>query len=455
MNKSRLRLEFYIIISIAVIVGAFFIVRLPGEKNAEGLPGETVTIALCNDYHVDDYDTNYFTNFIEEKTGYNINFVYMDEGLEEEYISSVLNSKNGSIDAIFLPSNKKVLSNDSFREYIDANLICSIESISSEANNLVNLREKYPEIDYSNITDNSGGFFAYPYIDLSAKARNLQIMWINVDWLKRLKLAIPKTADELENTLRLFNESDPNGDGLHNEIPILSVSDSLSGDADIFIKNAFTYYNPITEYIDNQGELELACDYIERLKKDELIVSLDGELSDWEMKELINSPNDLVGAFASSSISSVVYTDNPEVMGRFIQLPPISATDGGQGFAIKIDPRCEIGGFIPANSRHKKEAAAIMDLMLSQEAGLVAKYGEEGVDWHWSNDGEFTPFGMKAVITTENYLDGVVQNKNYAMVGPFALDFEYLDLVAWNGEHSFAEYTDICAVNIYEKYYKK
>lgn len=455
MKITRLRLEFYIIIAIVVVGFTFFLVRLALWEKHDILPKEAIIIALCNDYYVEDYNTNYYTHFLEEKTGYDIKFVYIDDGLEEEYISTVLNSKSSSVDAIFLPNNDKIISDEMFHKYIEADLICSIDSISGSGKNLSTLCKKHPEIDYSKLTNDRGTFFAYPYIDLSAKSKNLQIMWINVGWLKRLGLSIPKTTEELEDCLRLFKESDPNGDGKKNEIALLSVSNNMSSDAEIFLKNAFTYYDPITEYTDSQMALNTATSYIEKLKAEGLFTSFEGEVSMQEMREIVNSPNDFVGAFASSSISNVIYVDNPEVMDRFIQLPPISAEDGKQGFAVVREPRCEVGGFIPANARHKFEAAYIMDLMLSTEAGLVAKYGEEEVDWHLSTEGEFTPFGMSAVISTENYLDGVVQNKNYALAGPFALEPEYLDYVTWNGEHSFAEYTDICAVNIYEKYYNK
>lgn len=455
MKKSRLRLEFYIIISIVVLGFAYFVIRLVLDEKREALPMEAITIAVCKDYYVEDFDTNYYTIFLEEKTGYDIDFVYIDEGLEEEYINTVLNLERGSVDAILLPSNEKIISDTILRQYVDDGLICSIDNTFTGVNNLKNLRNEYPDIDYSKIIDDNGLFFAFPYIDLSAKAKNLQIMWINVDWLKKFDLSIPKTTEELEKCLRAFKDLDPNEDGINDEIPILSVSDNISNNSEVFLKNAFTYYNPILEKADSQSALALANEYIERLKKDELIVSLDCDGAIYEMREIINSPKDLIGIFASNSISNVIYADNPEVMDRFIQLPPISAVEGQQGFAVVTEPCCEIGGFIPANAKHKQEAAAIMDLMLATESGLVAKYGEELIDWHRSNDGEFTPFGMRAVISTENYLDGVVQNKNYSLTGPFVLDSEYLDYVTWNGEHSFFEYKDICAVNIYEKYYKK
>ena len=56
-----------------------------------------------------------------------------------------------------------------------------------------------------------------------AYADRPQFMWfINMPWLEKLGLDIPKTTDELYAVLKAFKERDPNGNNKPDEIPLIS-----------------------------------------------------------------------------------------------------------------------------------------------------------------------------------------------------------------------------------------
>lgn len=171
-----------------------------------------------------------------------------------------------------------------------------------------------------------------------------------------------------------------------------------------------------------------------------------------QLMELVNSPEDLVGAFTSQSIADVVYSNCSDILARYVQIAPLTTGDC-DGNAVKVDYQWNIGGYIPSNSKHPKEAFELMDLMLSQEASLIAEFGEEGVDWKYSEEGDLSTYGNKAKITTLRYLEDSVQNKNFAGMGPHVLGEEYANGVTWNGNNSLVEYIDARAVKSYEPYY--
>ena len=133
-------------------------------------------------------------------------------------------------------------------------------------------------------------------------------------------------------------------------------------------------------------------------------------------------------------------------------MPPLLGADGERN-AVYCDYEPSIGGYIPANSTHTKEAFTIMDLMLSKEASFIASFGEEGVDWKFSQNGDLSTYGSKAVITTLQYLNDSVQNKNFAGAGPLVLAEKYANGITWNGDNSLVEYLDARAVRSYENYY--
>ncbi|MBO7632899.1 MAG: hypothetical protein J6S72_00730, partial [Lachnospiraceae bacterium] len=138
---------------------------------------------------------------------------------------------------------------------------------------------------------------------------------------------------------------------------------------------------------------------------------------------------------------------------RFIQVPPLKGPGGAQN-AIALDNEVFIGGFIPANAKHKDEAFKLMEAMLSLEGSLISCFGEENTDWRNAVNGELSGYGTKAWITTLEYLTGKIQNKNYMGTGPMYLPGEYSDAVAWNGGNNIVEYLDARAVRTYEQFYR-
>ena len=89
---------------------------------------------------------------------------------------------------------------------------------------------------------------------------NSSKMWVNKRWLDNLNMEIPTTVEEFENMLIAFKEQDPNGNGIADEIPMLSFeggwhSDALSG----WLSNPFVYTSPDDNYVYlNEGKIELA-----------------------------------------------------------------------------------------------------------------------------------------------------------------------------------------------------
>jgi putative aldouronate transport system substrate-binding protein len=80
---------------------------------------------------------------------------------------------------------------------------------------------------------------------------------INKTWLDKLNLKEPQTTEELYQVLKAFKERDPNGNGIADEIPWLTIHPSSGFDfdtisffgvqSDIMISNGKVYYSPLTD----------------------------------------------------------------------------------------------------------------------------------------------------------------------------------------------------------------
>lgn len=394
----------------------------PSERNV-------VTIAVMQDSLVENFNTNYYTKWLEKKTGYDIKFVYFSNGYETEYLKTMLETQNGAVDAVFLPKSEECLSEKEFNEFVNDGYICELSSISEEGSNL---RKLIAQKGMENIP-----VYYVPRIENGKKNANFSVLWINTGWLNELSLEIPKNYEELEYVLKCFKEMDPNQNGLADEIPLVTNASSDAFRFDKYLKNTLN--------MSKKGDV--LC---ERLIAAGLLNNDCLRFGQKQFRELVNCPTDIVGAFTSQSITDVVYPNCAEVIARYTVVPPFESETG---IASINTQACKetIGGYIPMNAPHKEAAMKIMDVMLSEEASLIATYGEKNVDFRDSKDGELSAYGNKAAITTINYLKYKMQNKNFAGAGPSNLSSELSDEVNWNGDNSYAEYVDARAVRLYEK----
>lgn len=446
---------------VCIVMAIIFYIYINGQRQKE--ERITVTIAVMQDNHVENFNTNYFTQWLEEQTDYNIQFEYISKDYEKEYLYACLTSDTGRIDAVFLPEKEDILSATELQNYIDEGLLFDMSKLLTPESYFTALLNQYEYMSMREKIEYQGGIYYMPNMDTTRSNQNMQVLWINMGWLKTLELKVPETVEELMVVLEAFRVGDPNGNGLNDELPLISCESSYALQSYNFILNAYIYNDPLHHrmYLDKNGNIATiltAPAFREGLKtcakmySQGLLIDDCNYFSKRQVMELVNAQGDYVGAFTSQSIADVIYPNCPDVLARYVQVPPLLGTDGERN-AVYSECEPSIGGYIPANSEHTKEAFELMDLMLSKEASIIAFFGEEGVDWKFSDNGDLSTYGSKAVITTLQYLKDSVQNKNYAGAGPLVLAGEYANGVTWNGNNSLVEYLDARAVRSYENYY--
>lgn len=463
-GKTYLKRRWIYVSFFCAFIAICFLIFLFGLRKRSDESKLTVSIAVIQNDKVQDFNTNYYTLWLEEHTGYDIQFEYISDGYEREYLHTMLKSESNNIDAVFMPEGEEILSIDELISYGDDGLILDLSNYISEGSRLYQIMKQYESYRLYDRMGNNGAFYYMPNMDTARKSQNMQVLWINTGWLKQLDLQIPKTTDEFKDVLIAFRDNDPNGNGKKDELPLISCELSYSLQSYNYLLNAFAYNNPINArmYIDQQGNLRCTSTegafrqgliYCRELYEERLLAPNCFTYTSKQLKELVNNPEDLIGAFTSKSIADVVYPNCPDILAKFIQMPPLIGPEGEQN-AVWVNYEPKIGGYIPANSKHPQEALHVMNTMLSEGASLISEFGEEGVDWKYSDSGDLSTYGSKARVTTVNYLNDSVQNKNYAGAGPQVLDASIANGVTWNGNNSLVEYIDARAVRAYENYYR-
>lgn len=158
----------------------------------------------------------------------------------------------------------------------------------------------------------TGGFYAMPSYYATFTDDRMPLIYINQTWLNKLGLQAPTNIDELYTVLKAFKEQDPNGNGIADELPMLSREEYIAE----YIINAFVYFEGFADFNIDDGkiwdpvttdEYRKALIYTNKLVKEGLISDLSFTLaSDTEFKNLI-SPADGVSKVG-------IFTGNHEYM---------------------------------------------------------------------------------------------------------------------------------------------
>ncbi len=401
-----------------------------------GKAGTRVTLRAAMPYSVNVIkpSDNYYIKWLEKETGYDIEPVIIRQKSGEEYLAN-----------LFDPDSQS-----------DIDIVMFGEGFEVKEDVLTSYRDK--GYIYTGTDDR----FYFPNYGSEAAGDCAQIMWINTKWLEDLGLRMPQSTDDLLEVLRAFKENDPNGNGLQDEIPLLSCEDDYAYCAYEYILESYIYNDPYHNrmYMDDAGSrADALCSeqfregmiFCGELKAEGLMNVEDDDFDLQAMAELINSPEDIVGAFTSDSLSEVIYNGNPEVMARYVHVPPLLGPHGEVN-ALHADKKPAVGAIICAGSYHTAEAERLLELMLSKEASLIAKYGQEGVDWDYSEGVDVSIYGTPSTIVTHKFIWNIPQNEHLNGIGPMNVPGEYLKGVTWNGVNSDSEYIDARAQMAYAQY---
>ena len=415
-----------------ILALTLIICLLTGGCGASSQP-LVLRVAIPYSDFVQDPSTNYYIRWLEKKTGYRLEITVVRQTRTREYLDALFSSE-ADIDVIMFGADFTIT------------------------------EEELEPYAASGDVSTAGGRLYYENYGNRVPKRAGQILWINSEWLADLGLSAPKTVDELYMVLKSFKENDPNGNGENDEIALLGAIDDYCYMPVELILNSFVGCDPYHSYFDplrqdaicvaEEDAFREGIKFCRRLYSEGFLDGKSFERSLSGLSELVNSPKDLVGAFSTDSISDVIYPGNPEIMARFVHVAPMSGPDGGRN-AMYISDEPTVGAVITGRSTKKEAAAKLLETMMSEEGSLIARYGEEGVDWAFSEGKDVSIYGTVSTISTRNYIWNTSQNKNLNGIGPMQVPERYLAGVTWNGVNSDAEYIDARAQMSYRPYLPK
>lgn len=400
----------------------------PEAPKAAALPitpeKTTITIMTHANSLVEDFATNAFTQFLEEKTNIHIEWDILPEKSAMEKLNLVLASGEALPDVIMTmaitPTQQMI--------YGAQGLIIPLNELIDRYG--IETNKMFEAMPYlrDTITSPDGSIYAMPSPNEGYHAMFMQKMWIYKPWLEELGLPMPTTTEAFYNVLQAFKTQDPNRNNKADEIPFSGSPTGYLTQVHNFLLNAFTY-SPYGWIVMNNGKIDVPYNksewkeglkYLRRLYADGLMdpqaLTQDGN----QLKQLGENP-DIPILGAVSTLHMGEFTQFFGESGRwldYVAVPPLKGPDGLQ--VAPYDPYnvLNLGSFaITKDAKNPEIAFQLLDYMYNTEITLRSSVGRLGEEWDWAGEGKVGISGEPALYETlANW--GNVQNVHWSMSGP-------------------------------------
>lgn len=383
---------------------------------------------------IEDYNTNEFTKFMEEKTNVKVEWETIPSDNVAEKVNLVLASGDypdvfcgvgisasqiaqyGVQEAVFLPLEK----------YIDQYGV-ETKKVFEEVQGS---REEMTQLD--------GHIYAMPDINECYHCTMPKKMWINNAWLNALGLKAPTTTEEYYQVLKAFKEKDPNKNGKKDEIALAGAHKSGWNDCiDEYLLNSFVYYdydlsaeNPRhpSLYLDNgkvvssfaSAELKEGLKYINKLYKDGLIYEGTFTQDSEQLTQLVENPKaELVGS-VTGGYGGMFSKVGGERYKNYAGLAPLKGPSGIQYAATFPYDGVVTGKYVVSKAcKYPEVAVKWADYCYTFDGTMRLTRGRPDVEWRAPKEGENGIDGKTALyVPLVPWTDTEPQNASIVQQGP-------------------------------------
>ncbi|RED52721.1 ABC transporter substrate-binding protein [Cohnella phaseoli] len=386
----------------------------------------TLKVMVRGNPLVEDFATNEFTKWYEEKTNVHIEWEVVPEQSMQEKLNLVLASEDYP-DVIFgmnvSPAQEMIYGTQGV--FLPLN-----DLIESQGTQTKKLFADRPDIKEA-ITAPGGNIYSLPEINECYHCSMSQKMWIYQPWLDKLGLEMPKTTEDLYNVLKAFKTQDPNGNGKADEVALSISPKSWRSSIDAFLMNSFVYnpvYGTTKRLFVQDGKLDVSytkpewkegLKYLNKLYSEGLITPESFTQDDNQLIQVGENPDvPLLGA--STGGHQGVFTQLLGESGRWNEYKTVPVLKGPNGaqYAPTDATSLTTGSFLITNKAKNPEVALRWaDGLYEYEHTLRSNYGRPDQEWRNATDGEIGINGEPAKWS-ELKSFGEVQNVNWAQTGP-------------------------------------
>jgi putative aldouronate transport system substrate-binding protein len=393
---------------------------LPSAKEPLSAEPVTLKVVVPQEQNVDDWATNSFTQWYEERTNVHIEWQEVAGTPDEQRVVVNAMIAGGDLPDVFMG----IADGNGFFPaqlllYGQQGLFIPLNDlIDQHAVEIKRMFEEYPETR-DTITAPDGNIYTMPYLNDCYHCRDPRKLWIYKPWLDALGLGIPQTTEEFYQALKAFKEQDPNGNGEADEIPLMSATNTWvgaqtnSGSFDPYFMGSFLY-NPGEPWLvlDGSGTVDFVANkpgwreglkYLNRLYGEGLIAPESFAQIDEQLREFGNNPDIPILGAAPGGYWGVFLTIDQTTEGArwegYVTVPPVAGPDetriAGWNYYGAVQAN---GQFVVTSAcEHPDIAVRWADGLYELEAQARAYAGVLGEHWRWAEEGEIGIDGRQGV----------------------------------------------------------
>lgn len=393
----------------------------------------TLTVAIDADINVSDYYDNHVTKWLNEHTGVNVEFVIFPKADCEAKLDMMVVSGAKLPDIIGFAMDQRTRL---FNYAQNGVIVPMTQYYDSELGDPIRAHCEEVGLDYEaalgEITMADGEIYTnFSYDPNPANYYSVRA-FINKTWLDKLGLAVPTTSEELYNVLVAFRDQDPNGNGLKDEIPLMGQeTGNWQTEVMGYLQNMFIYfddvggdnYNLYLPLSECDGKIDVAYDkpeyrdfliFANKLIAEGLLDETCFTTDTATYNALKRADPALIGMCVTGGAVDLYFGNSPD---EYIPLEVCSGPNGVQ-WQTASRPSIEMHSAITKDCEYPELAfaylnAGMMDPSLTKEFNIISRFGEEGVNWRYAEDGEismFDAFGMPPALKVIKSTSGELGN---------------------------------------------
>ena len=360
--------------------------------------------------NMDNIHDVYFVDAYEKKTGVHIEWEEVSSDAFADQLALKLTT--GDLPDIIL---KGGVSNSSQLKYGEQGYFLNLmenDLLETYAPNYWALCQKYPEVLSSSMMPD-GSVYSLGMVRNSTGSTIASKLFFNKEWLQKLGLSVPSTADEFYNVLYQFKNGDPNGNGMADEVGLyLSTSHLQYTTYGLFGIGNRGRNNGYIDWDEENGKVRFFAtsdgfrqwvEWVHKLYAEGLLNQEYFDFTEGNLGNYLN--NNVCGVFAYINLCMV----GESVQQKYTYLDSVMEGPDGDKDYYGINSLGDTGAYIITTACEYPEVALRWaDYFYSDEGSLFFYYGDEGVTYEAQEDGtyRFTDEVLADYYSGANSYDG-------------------------------------------------
>lgn len=367
---------------------------------------------------VENFATNEFTKWLEEKTNIHIDWEVASDPKQKLNISLA----SGDYPDVYLGFN---IDQVQLTLYGKDSVFIPLNKLIDKYG--VETKKMFSSLPYTKelSTSPDGNIYGLPSANECFHCTHSTKLWINQKWLDAVGMKMPTTTDEFYQVLKAFKEKDPNGNKKADELPFVGA-DIANSYIDTFLLEAFIDSDRNLQFLKDgkinaaftQLEYKEGLKYINKLFKEGLIDKQSITQDRNQLRKLGENPDAVILGVVAAQNPTVFNTLEGARWKDYVAVPPLKGPNGVQ--ASKYIPQgITSGSYVITNKAKNPEIALrLADFLYSEEATNRAILGRPDMEWKAAAPGDIGINGKPAKYVVLGNTSPGAKNATWGQVGP-------------------------------------